>query len=270
MIKFLAPPKAFAGLVAAFWIGLLATVVPATASPFEDAFAAWNAEGTLRIERLSDGTAWAHNPERAAERYFPASTFKILHSLIALQTGAVANEDEIIPWDGVARNIESWNEDQSLRDAVGNSSVPTFVEIARRIGVKRLSEQVRRVGYGNQQVGDTTNRFWLRGPLQISADEQIDFLKRLHSRQLPFDPAIQETVIDIITIREGDDWVLRAKTGWEIASSPGIGWFVGWLETPYDNHFFALNIDMVEHQHRKAREAIVLRALSEITGFDIR
>lgn len=270
MITFPAPPKAFAGIVAALWIGLPAIVAPAKASPFEEAFTAWSAKGTLRIERLSDGTAWVHNPQRAAEHHFPASTFKILHSLIALQTGVVSNEDEIIPWDGVTRDIAVWNKDQSLRDAVRNSSVPAFVEIARRIGVKRLSEQVHRAGYGNQQVGHTTDRFWLRGPLKISADEQIGFLKRLHSRQLPFDPAIQETVIDIITEREGDDWVLRAKTGWEVASNPGIGWFVGWLETPYDNHFFALNIDMVEHQHRMAREAIVLRALSEITGFDIR
>lgn len=270
MIKFPATLKAFAGFAAVLWIGLLTSFSNAAASPFEDAFAAWNAKGTLRIERLSDGEAWVHNPDRAGKRYFPASTFKILHSLITLQTGAVADENEIIPWDGVTRDIASWNEDQSLRDAVRNSSVPTFVEIARRIGVKKLSEQIQRVGYGNRQVGDTTDRFWLRGPLQISADEQIEFLQQLHSRQLPFDPAIQETVIDIITVRDGGDWVLRAKTGWEVASNPGIGWFVGWLETPYDNHFFALNIDMVEHQHRKAREAIVLQALSEITGFDTR
>jgi beta-lactamase class D len=42
-----------------------------------------------------------HKPERAQRRFPPASTPKILDCLIALETGALADEHQIIPRDGV-------------------------------------------------------------------------------------------------------------------------------------------------------------------------
>jgi beta-lactamase class D len=41
--------------------------------------------------------------------YLPASTFKIVNSLIGLQTGKIINDSMIIKWDGIKRPFESWN-----------------------------------------------------------------------------------------------------------------------------------------------------------------
>ena len=35
--------------------------------------------------------------------YLPASTFKIVNSLIGLQTGVIRDENMMIPWDGIKR-----------------------------------------------------------------------------------------------------------------------------------------------------------------------
>ena len=43
--------------------------------------------------------------------------------------------------------------------------VPVYQEIARRIGPERMRDDVARIGYGNSDIGDVIDRFWLQGPL---------------------------------------------------------------------------------------------------------
>ena len=49
---------------------------------------------------------------------------------------------------------------------------------------------------------------------------------------------------EVTLLEEGDNWILHAKTGWSVTSTPHIGWWVGWVV--YDDRVFsfALNIDM--------------------------
>jgi beta-lactamase class D len=60
---------------------------------------------------------------RAERRMRPASTFKIVNSLIALETGAVKDENEIIPYGGKPQPIKAWEHDMSMRDAIRISNV---------------------------------------------------------------------------------------------------------------------------------------------------
>ena len=62
-------------------------------------FAAQDAVGTIVVfdERAPNQPAWVHNPARAAQRFSPASTFKIPHTLMALDAGAVRDEFEVFP-----------------------------------------------------------------------------------------------------------------------------------------------------------------------------
>lgn len=234
---------------------------------FDDIFKSEKTTGTLVVESLGQQKTWVHNEVRAAQPKTPASTFKIPNSLFALEAGAVANVDELVPWDGKKRRIKAWNKPHSLRSGIIVSSVPTYQELARRIGLDQMASFVAKAGYGNQQIGDVVDMFWLQGPLQISAYEQIDFLKRLEARDLPFAQDNLEATIDILEVDRGDNWVLRAKTGWAINTKPAIGWYVGWLEFQNDTYVFALNIDMLDSKiHRKSRTAIAKQALQRITG----
>jgi beta-lactamase class D len=85
-------------------------------------FAAFNADGAFLLYDARADKYVVHDAERAGRRFLPASTFKILNSLIALETGALADQHEIIPWDGVDRG-DWWNGDQAMTRAFQRSSV---------------------------------------------------------------------------------------------------------------------------------------------------
>ncbi|WP_394694280.1 penicillin-binding transpeptidase domain-containing protein [Hyphobacterium sp.] len=252
-------------------LGLMMSAT-AQAQELDPVFELFNSVGTIVVERLSDQHQWTANPERAAQGFLPASTFKIANSLIILETGVIEDPvSDTIAWDGVERG-GSWDQDQSLRSAFRRSAVWAYQSWVREVGHDRMQELVSAMGYGNGDIGapDSPDLFWLEGPLEISAQEQIDFLGRLYSRDLPFRADVMDRVIEIMEADRGDDWVIRAKTGWAIRDEPNTGWYVGWLETGDDVFFFAMNmeLDFAEDDGRN-RIRIARYALETVTGLDL-
>ncbi len=200
--------------------------------------------GTFALYDVKRGQTTVVDSQRARQRLIPASTFKIPHSLIALETRAVKDENEVIPYGGQPQPFPEWEHDMNLRDAVRASNVPVFQTLSRRIGLKREQQWVNRLHYGNRRIGTVVDRFWLDGPLEISAVEQTGFLSRLARQQLPASKRNQLTVRDLLKIEEKDGYALFAKTGWGMSTKPGIGWWVGWVERGDRLYTFALNIDI--------------------------
>ncbi|XBQ15292.1 MAG: penicillin-binding transpeptidase domain-containing protein [Oceanicaulis sp.] len=212
--------------------------------------AAEGATGAILVRRLSDGAEWTGGGARVERRMLPASTFKIANSLIILETGAIADTDtDLLVWDGVERSA-GWDADQTLRTAFRRSAVWAYQHWAREVGHERMGELLARLDYGNAEIGglEQVDLFWLEGPLQISAREQVDFLQRLHARALPLSAESQDAVIDIMRHRTGDGWTLFAKTGWAIRTEPNHGWYAGWLEAgegeSAETWLFAVNVDL--------------------------
>ncbi len=79
--------------------------------------------GTIVISALNDDIEYIYNNQRAVKGYIPASTFKIINTLIALEEKVIKNENEIIKWDGKVRSYSSWNKDQTLQSALSVSHV---------------------------------------------------------------------------------------------------------------------------------------------------
>jgi beta-lactamase class D len=77
-----------------------------------------------------------HGLERSGSRYTPASTFKIPHSLFALDADLIKDEFQVIQWDRVKRSTEAWNENQTLRSAMRNSVVWVYQRFANGLGPK--------------------------------------------------------------------------------------------------------------------------------------
>ena len=127
-----------------------------------------------------------YQPEQCRIRTSPCSTFKVLNSLIALETGVASGADFTLPWDGTRRSIASWNQNQTLRSAFSSSCVWYYQALATRIGLERYHQIIPKVGYGNNDLTGGVTQFWLQSSLTISPDEQVDFLRRLHARKLPF------------------------------------------------------------------------------------
>ena len=224
--------------------------VPPGADALDPVLAAEGVTGAILVRRLSDGAEWMGGGERVERRYLPASTFKIPTALIILETGVVADpEGDSLPWDGVERS-RGWDADQTLASAFRRSAVWAFQHWARQVGPERMGEAVSRLEYGNGEIGGPNDiaTFWLQGPLEISAREQVDFLARLQARALPVEPEVQDQVIEIMRHRTGEDWTLYAKTGWATRDEPNHGWFVGWLEAgegfEAETWLFAANVDL--------------------------
>ena len=199
------------------------------------------------------GGAFRSDEEACAVRLSPASTFKIPHALVALQTGVVTPETRE-QWDGTDYPGRlSWQRDHTVLSALKPSVLWFFQRIAPRIGADRMRMWLTRLQYGNANVSGDITQYWFDGTLRISADEQVAFLRRFYARELQFDPSDQFLVENALEQQPGvvetargvhplgTPWPraarLTCKTGaTTLRSGESVSWLVGKLTvaaTPY-------------------------------------
>jgi beta-lactamase class D len=225
----------------------------------------YGVEGCFLLYNLKDDILISYNSERCSERFIPASTFKIFNSMAALESGVIKDQNEIIKWDSVKRFYDKWNQDLDMRKAFKFSAVWFYQELARRIGEKIMQEFINKNHYGNMNINGGIDRFWLDGELRISPIEQLEFLKKLYSDSLKFSERNQNIVKEIMLFEEGDNYKIRAKTGWGIRFDDNVGWFVGWVEKD-DNVYFFVNNCQTQNpgDSYPARIEITKKILSEL------
>lgn len=237
-----------------------------TSKIMDDAFAKYDVKGTLIIHDVNNGVYYAHDAKRAVERFHPASTFKIFSTLIGLEVGAVPNVDlYFYKYLGEPVYLESWANDANLRLAFKRSQVPAYQLLARKIGRPAMQANINILGYGNMEIGDAANidKFWLEGPLEISAYEQVQLLGRLASGKLPYSADAIRQTIEICRQEGMADYKIYGKTGWatENIKQP-VGWFVGWVDSPEGRYVFAVNMDIDSSADLYKREAVVKDVLN--------
>ncbi|HEY0406812.1 MAG TPA: class D beta-lactamase [Pyrinomonadaceae bacterium] len=193
-----------------------------------------------------------YNAARCRERFNPKSTFKIPNSLIGLESGVIRDAEFVIPWDKQKYPPDGWDtepfihwkQDHTLRTAFQNSVVWYYRELALRVGPQRMKRFVSSFHYGNEDIHGPVDQFWLNNTLKISADEQIEFLRRLYDYKLPVSKRSIDIVKEIMAREQTPAYTLRGKTGGgQLESKQVIGWFVGYVETRGNVYFFATNIE---------------------------
>lgn len=219
-------------------------------------------EGSIIIYSQNQDVAFEYNRDRNTTPFLPASTFKILNSLISLETGVIANDLAVLTWDGVERSFPTWNRDLNLRTAFQVSAVWFYQVLARRVGHEPMQQWVTDTNYGNQTIGsaEEIDTFWLTGDIRITPQQQIQFLRRLYNNELPFSERTVATVKDIMIVEQTPDYTIRAKTGWALAQK--IGWYVGYVEQNNNVYFFATNIDMPDDVDPSLRAEVTRRCLA--------
>lgn len=226
-------------------------------------------EGSIMIYDSNNNRIFQHNPQRNRTAFPVASTFKILNSLIALETQVISDEIAVLTWDGITREFPGWNRDLNMREAFKLSAVWFYQVLARRVGYERMEKWITQVGYGNRQIGDKDDidRFWLNGQLQITPQEQIDFLRRLYQNKLPFSDRTIAIVKDIMIVEKTPNYTIRAKTGWfgfGDSRKQQIGWYVGYIEKGENVYFFATNIDIRNEKDPVARIELTRRCFQDL------
>ncbi|MEQ1553598.1 MAG: class D beta-lactamase [Ferruginibacter sp.] len=199
-----------------------------------------NVEGCFTMMDNSNGSITVYNMAMDTTRVLPASTFKIVNSLIGLETGKITNEKMAIKWDGIKRWNEDWNKDLTMAEAFKVSSLPYYQEVARRIGKDSMKLFIDSISYGNKNIQGPIDSFWVNNNLKISPDEQIGLLKRLYFDQLPFRKSVQQQVRDVMLQEDNTAYKLSYKTGWGFDENKNsLGWIVGWVEENRHVYFFA-------------------------------
>jgi beta-lactamase class D len=201
-------------------------------------------EGCFGLLDNANGKFTIYNLSRYRDSsYLPASTFKIVNSLIGLQTGKISSDSMVIKWDGVKRRPE-WDKDLTMYDAFRVSAVPYYQEVARRIGKDTMQHWLDSISYGTKKITTKIDSFWLDNSLKIKPDEQLGLVKELYFNKLPFHKYNQELVKKAMLFESNSNYKLSYKTGWGFnEKGHNIGWIVGWIEENQHPYFFVLNIE---------------------------
>ncbi len=209
-------------------------------------------DGCFSMVNNQTGAITVYNIKLDTQSVLPASTFKIVNSLIGIETGRITDEKMVIKWDGIKRENEDWNKDLTMTEAFKVSAVPYYQEVARRIGRDTMKMWIDSLHYGNMNISGPIDSFWLNNTLKISPDEQLGLVKKLYFDKLPFQKRSQQIVRDVMLQEDNTQYKLSYKTGWGFDEKQNsIGWVVGWVEENRHVYFFTLlvkspdkNIDM--------------------------
>jgi beta-lactamase class D len=244
-----------------FLLTLFSTCVNAEDEDIAKVFEQQGVTGTVVISSLDGQHTFIYNDSRARQSLAIASTFKIMNTLISLEEKAISGKDDILEWDGHVYDIADWNHDQTLESAFKVSCVWCYQELARRVGKKKYRYYLGESAYGKLREPFELTTFWLDGSLEISAVEQVAFLKKVYLQYLPFSPSSYETVKEIMIVEQTATHTIRAKTGWASRAKPQVGWYIGYVETPTNVWFFATNIDVRNKEDLPLRIKLTRQAL---------
>lgn len=213
------------------------------------------------IYDVAAATHWRSDAAACATRLSPASTFKIPHALIALETEVITpltRQD----WDGTKYpNRPAWQAPHTLDSAIKNSVLWFFQRTAVKIGSERMRSFLEQFGYGNKDTSGPPDGYWINGRLRISADEQVAFLRRFYAHDLGIKPEHHDVVLRALLEPPGGvqnatgihtlstNWkkgdTMSAKTGAGMAledPESRVSWLVGRLSAGGRDYIFASNI----------------------------
>ncbi len=235
-------------------------------------------EGCFAIMDNASGKFTVFNLGRYRDSsYLPASTFKIVNSLIGLQTGKIVNDSMIIKWDSVKRWKDDWNKDLTMYEAFRVSSLPYYQEVARRIGKDTMQLWLDSLKYGAQYdtqkvvIRGAVDSFWINNNLKVTPDQQLGLVKKLYFDQLPFFKTYQEMVKRAMLFENNTNYRLGYKTGLGYRENGNIlGWVVGWVEENGHPYFFVLNTESTNRdiEMTKIRLKILKDILKQMGFFE--
>lgn len=179
-------------------------------------------------------------------RVTPASTFKIPLAVIGFEAGVLRDAHAPVhtfkpgypDWGGDAWRVPTDPTRWMTYSVVWYSQV-----IAHQLGRAKLEAESAHLGFGNADFsGDPgqdngLDRAWIMSSLKVSPIEQVAFLRRLATRQLPVSAHTLDETWKIITVSPaGDGWSLHGKTGTAFPRNAdgrfdearAYGWYVGW------------------------------------------
>lgn len=183
----------------------------------------------------------------------PCSTFKIISSLLGLESGVIDWKNSTKAWSGEKFWMPKWNQDIDFLAAFRSSCVWYFRQVIDDLGKDTIQKGLDILDYGNRDISDWEGRlntnndnrvltgFWIESSLKISPKQQTEVMARI------FEPAgafSEDTTVQLKEVMH----VAQTVCGNEIYGKTGSGkdnnvwvdaWFVGMIEREAGNIYFA-------------------------------
>lgn len=178
-------------------------------------------------------------------RITPVSTFNIAVSLMGYDSGFLKDQHApTLPYRAEynAWNI-SWHRAMDPSDWISYSAVWYAQQVTQQLGRERFQRYVQGFGYGNRDTSGDSGKdngltmAWVGSSMQISADEQTAFLRKLVRHELPVSRHAVEQTAGLLRLPDlPNGWRVYGKTGTGAPIGPdgkddyarSYGWFVGW------------------------------------------
>jgi beta-lactamase class D len=228
--------------------------------------------GTFGIYDNAQGQFTIYNLSRYKDSaYLPASTFKIVNSLIGLETGKIVDEKMMIKPVTLQPSRPECDREMTMKEAFTLSCLPYYQEVAKMIGKDSMQLFLDTLGYGsryNRAVINKIDSFWIDNSIKITADEQLGLVKKLYFDQLPFQKRTQRVVKDVMLVEKNANYSLSYKTGWGYKEDgKSIGWIVGWIEENKHPYPFVLNIEGAHDMDMMTIRLNILKSIFKHLGF---
>ena len=191
---------------------------------------------------------WLYSDQAdAGVAMLPASTFKVVNILIALETGTIKDENSIVKWPGSADTVKygyrpEIYHDISVKEAFEVSAGWAFIELAKKVDRKVYQRYLQACGYGNHKLTEQGADFWNFGAFAISPKNQVEFLIKVYEGKLPFAKRNIDILKKVMVTEITTDYTIRSKTGWTRTDNQDLGWWVGYLQQKDDVYFFATRL----------------------------
>ncbi|HEY4151535.1 MAG TPA: penicillin-binding transpeptidase domain-containing protein [Chitinophagaceae bacterium] len=205
--------------------------------------------------------------------YTPASTFKIVNSLVGIETGRVKDDSTVFKYDSTLRGRDECNTDMSMYTAFRLSCPPFYRQLARRIGKDTMQYWLDTLGYASKKgrfvIKNNLDTFWLDNSMKITADEELGLVKKLYFDQLPFQKRSQQIVRRMMLWESNSNYKLSYKTGWgNLENGHNLGWIVGWVEENNHPYFFVLQLESANpHFDMRTARLALLKTILKRLGF---
>lgn len=214
---------------------------------FKKYFDQCNVEGAIAVYDNKNHTWILSDTIATTKETLPASTFKIINLLIALETKTIASENDIVKWPGSTDTIKydyrpNIYHDITVKEAFEVSAGWAFIELAKKIGKHNYKKYLSLCHYGNLNFSQTDPDFWNFGAFGISPVNQVEFLKNFYEEKLPFSKRNIDIVKKVMITEQNDDYTIHSKTGWTRENEINTGWWVGYITNKNGTYFFATRL----------------------------
>lgn len=189
-------------------------------------------KGSFAILNNQRGDVTVFNMKTDTTRIAPGSIFKIVETLIGVETSRLTGESSKL------QTPDSNLAQVPLKKAFDENNRDYFNTLANRIGQDTLQQWINTISYGNMQVSNAQS-LWDDGDLKISPDEQLGLVYKVYFDKLPFQKYAQEILRDLMLKEDNTLYKLSYTTGNIVTQeNEHRGWITGWIEENRHVYFF--------------------------------